>query len=99
MEQFPDWVSMVNVNLADHEARMRVLERGNEQGDIPLDDAEYTWPPGQLMPQPYDLRTLPERQAARLDNHDQRLRAIEHRLLLIEVELRELAQGLRGDGR
>jgi len=97
MEQFPDWVSMVNVNLADHEARMRVLEQGNGQDGIPLDYAEHTWPPGNLAG--YDVRTLPERQAARLDNHDQRLRAIEHRLLLIEVELRELAQGLRGDGR
>lgn len=97
MEQFADWVSMVNVNLADHEARMRVLEQGNGQDGIPLDDAEYTWPPGNL--DGYDVRTAPERMAARLDNHDQRLRAIEHRLLLIEVELRELVQGLRGNGR
>ena len=92
MEQFPDWVNMVNVNLADHEARMRVLEQGNGAAGIALDDAEYTWPPGNL--DGYDVRT-----AARLDNHDQQLRAIDHRLLLIEVELRELAQGLRGDGR
>jgi len=97
MEQFPDWVNMVNVNLADHEARMRVLEQGNGAAGIALDDAEYTWPPGNL--DGYDVRTATERMAARLDNHDQRLRAIDHRLLLIEVELRELAQGLRGDGR
>lgn len=97
MEQFPDWVSMVNVNLADHEARLQVIERGNGQDGIPLDDAEYTWPPGDLGG--YDVRTAPERMAARLDNHDQWLRAIEHRLLLIEVELRELALGLRGNGR
>ena len=98
MEQFPDWVSMVNVNLADHEARMRAIERGDKQCDIPLDDPEYTWPPGQLIPQPYDLRTLPERQAARLDNHDQRLRAIEHRLMLIEVEIRELVSAIKAAG-
>ena len=97
MEQSPDWVSMVNVNLADHEARLRGLERANGQDGIVLDDVEYTWPPGNL--DGYDLRTAAERQAARLDNHDQRLRAIEHRLLLIEVELRELVQKLRGDGR
>ena len=97
MEQSPDWVSMVNVNLADHEARLQRLERANGQDGIALDDVEYTWPPGNL--DGYDLRTAAERQAARLDNHDQRLRAIEHRLLLIEVELRELVQGLRGNGR
>ena len=39
MEQFADWVSMVNVNLADHEARMRVLEQGNGQ-DVDFDDSE-----------------------------------------------------------
>ena len=26
MEQTPDWVSMVNVNLSDHEARLNVIE-------------------------------------------------------------------------
>ena len=62
---------------------------------VDLNDGEYTWPPGVV--DGYDLRTSSERQAARLDNHDQRLRAIEHRLLLIEVELRELVAAVKGD--
>ena len=95
MEQFADWVSMVNVNLADHEARMRVLEQGNGQ-DVDFDDFEYAMPGESLRQvQQYDIRTLPERQAARIDNHDQRLRAIEHRLLLIEVEIRELVAAVK----
>ena len=86
MDQSPDWVEMVNVNLSDHEARLQMLETAVKSVD--LDDMEYTWPP-------YDLRTSSERQAARLDNHDQRLRAIEHRLSLIEVELRELVAAVK----
>ena len=86
MNQTPDWVSMVNLNLSDHEARLQMLETAVKAVD--LDDGEYVWPPGVLGG--YDIRTSSERQAARLDNHDQRLRAIEHRLLLIEIELREL---------
>lgn len=91
MDQFPDWVSMINLNISDHEARLQMLEAAVKTVD--LDDGEYTWPPGNV--DGYDLRTSSERQAARLDNHDQRLRAIEHRLLLIEVELRELVNAVR----
>ena len=91
MEQTPDWVSMVNLNLSDHEARLQMLEQAIRAVD--LDDGEYAWPPGNV--DGYDLRTSAERQAARLDNHDQRLRAIEHRLLLIEVELRELVDAVK----
>ncbi len=82
---------MVNVNLSDHEARLQMLEASVNAVD--LDDGEYTWPPGDVTG--YDLRTSSERQAARLDNHDQRLRAIEHRLLLIEVELRDLVYAVK----
>ena len=91
MDQFPDWVQIVNVNLADHEARLQMLEQAIKVAD--LDDGEYTSPPGML--DGYDVRTSAERQAARLDNHDQRLRAIEHRLLLIEVEIRELVAAVK----
>ncbi len=94
MDQTPDWVSMVNVNLSDHEARLQMLETAVNAVD--LDDGEYTWPPGDVAG--YDLRTSSERQAMRLDNHDQRLRAIEHRLLLIEVELRELVDAIKSAG-
>ena len=96
MEQFADWVSMVNVNLADHEARMRVLEQGNGQ-DVDFDDFEYAMPGESLRQvQQYDIRTAPERQAARIDNHGQRLRAMEHRLMLIEIELREICSAIKG---
>ena len=60
---------------------------------VDLDDGEYTWPPGNV--DGYDLRTSAERQAARLDNHDQRLRAIEHRLLLLDMALRNLEHAVR----
>ncbi len=73
MEQIPDWVSMVNVNLADHEARLQCLE--HEDG---LDDAEPAKPLGNVG-----------------GSDGRMLRAIEHRLLAIEVELRELTQVLR----
>ena len=88
MDQYPDWVSMINLNLSDHEARLQMLESAISAVD--LDDGEYTWPPGNVAG--YDLRTAAERQSARLDNHDQRLRAIEHRLLLMEVDARERAE-------
>ena len=91
MDQYPDWVSMVNLNLSDHEARLQMLETAVKAVD--LDDGEYVWPPGNVAG--YDIRTSSERQAARLDNHDQRLRAIEHRLSLIEVELRELVAAVK----
>lgn len=86
MDQSPDWVEIVNVNLSDHEARLQMLETAVKAVD--LDDMEYTWPP-------YDLRTSSERQAARLDNYDQRLRAMEHRLMLMEIELRELCNAIK----
>ena len=41
-------------------------------------------------------RASSERQAARLDNHDQRLRAMEHRLMLMEIEFRELCDAVKG---
>ena len=91
MDQLPDWVSMVNVNLSDHETRLQMLESAVSAVD--LDDGEYTWPPGNVAG--YDLRTAAERQSARLANPDQRLRAIEHRLLLIEVEIRELVDAIK----
>lgn len=87
---------MVNVNLSDHEMRLRVIETILNQ-TVDFDDLEYTIPGESLRQvQQYDVRTAPERQAARIDNHDQRLRAIEHRLLLIEVEIRELIDALKG---
>ncbi len=95
MEQFPDWVSMINLNVSDHEARLNVIEAVLNQA-VDFDDFEYAMPGDSLRQvQQYDIRTAPERQAARIDNHDQRLRAIEHRLLLIEVEIRELVAAVR----
>ncbi len=95
VEQFPDWVSMVNVNLADHEARLQMLETA--VNTIAPDAEDHGWAGDTLRQvQQYDIRTAPERQAMRLDNHDQRLRAIEHRLLLIEVEIRELVNAIQG---
>ncbi len=93
MDQCADWQRMINHNLTDHEERLRMVEDAIKA--INLDDGEYTWPPGNV--DGYDLRTSSERQAARLDNHDQRMRAIEHRLLLIEVELRELVAAVKGN--
>ena len=90
MEQTPDWQSMINVNISDHEVRLRVIEQILER-TVDFDDMEYAWQGESLRQvQQYDIRTAPERQAARIDNHDQRLRAMEHRLMLMEIELREL---------
>ena len=95
MDQLPDWVSMVNVNLSDHEVRLQVIEAILSK-TVDFDDMEYAWEGESLRQvQQYDIRTAPERQAARIDNHDQRLRAIEHRLLLIEVEIRELCNAIK----
>ena len=95
MDHTPDWQSMINTNLADHEVRLNVIEAVLEKS-IDFDDMEYAWQGDSLRQvQQYDIRTAPERQAARLDNHDQRLRAIEHRLMLIEVELRELCDAIK----
>ena len=95
MEQTPDWVSMVNTNLSDHEVRLNVIQAILEK-TVDFDDMEYTIPGESLRQvQQYDVRTAPERQAARIDNHDQRLRAIEHRLMLIEVELREICDAIK----
>ena len=86
---------MVNVNLSDHETRLQVIEAVLSQA-VDFDDFEYAMPGDSLRQvQQYDMRTAPERQAARLENHDQRLRAMEHRLLLIEVELRELVHAIQ----
>ena len=95
METTLDWQSMVNVNLTDHEVRLNVIESVLNQ-TIDFDDMEYTWEGDTLRQvQQYSIRTAPERQAARLDNHDQRLRAIEHRLLSIEVALRDLHDAIQ----
>ena len=91
MDQYPDWVSMINLNLSDHEARLQMLESAISAVD--LDDDDHGWAGDTLRQvQQYDLRTSSDRQAARMDNHDQRLRAIEHRLLLMEVDARERAE-------
>lgn len=90
MEQLPDWQSMVNVNISDHEMRLQVIEAILSKS-VDFDGVEFADEGESLRQvQQYDIRTAPERQAARIDNHDQRLRAMEHRLMLIEIELREL---------
>ena len=95
MEQTPDWQSMINVNISDHEVRLQVIEAILSQS-VDFDAVEFADQGESLRQvQQYDMRTAPERQAARLDNHDQRLRAIEHRLMLIEVEIRELVEALK----
>ena len=99
MDQYPDWVSMINLNLSDHEARLQMIETAIKAGDVDLDDDDHGWAGDTLRQvQQYDLRTSSDRQAARMDNHDQRLRAIEHRLLLIEVEIRELDSAITAAG-
>ena len=95
MEQTPDWQSMINVNISDHEVRLQVIERVLSQ-TVDFDAGEFADQGESLRQvQQYDMRTAPERQAARIDNHDQRLRAMEHRLMLIEIELRELVDAVR----
>lgn len=96
MDQTPDWVSMINVNISDHEMRLQVIEAVLSKSTI-FDGVEFADEGESLRQvQQYDLRTAPERQAARIDNHDQRLRAMEHRLMLIEIELRELVHAIKG---
>ncbi len=98
MEQLPDWQSMINVNLSDHEVRLQVIE-GLLSKVVDFDAVELADQGESLRQvQQYDLRTAPERQAARIDNHDQRLRAMEHRLMLIEIELRELVDAIKSAG-
>ena len=98
MEQTPDWQSMINVNISDHEVRLRVIEAILEK-NVDFDDMEYAWQGESLRQvQQCDIRTAPERQAARIDNHDQRLRAMEHRLMLIEVDIRELVSAIKAAG-
>lgn len=80
------WEEIVNMQLVDHEQRLRRIEEA--AAAINMDDAEYTWPPGDLSPAPhYDLRTPEMRRDARLNNHDQRLRALEHRLMMLELQV------------
>lgn len=70
-----------------------MIETAIKAGDVDLDDDDHGWAGDTLRQvQQYDLRTSSDRQAARMDNHDQRLRAIEHRLLLMEVDARERAE-------
>ena len=95
MEQTPDWQSMINVNISDHEMRLQVIETILSKS-VDFDAVEFADEGESLRQvQQYDLRTAPERQAARIDNHDQRLRAMEHRLMLIEIELRELCNAIQ----
>ena len=95
MEQTPDWQSMINVNISDHEMRLQVIETILSKS-VDFDAVEFADEGESLRQvQQYDLRTAPERQAARIDNHDQRLRAMEHRLMLIEIELRELVDAVK----
>ena len=95
MDPTPDWQSMVNVNLSDHEVRLSVIEQVLSKS-VNFDAVEFADQGESLRQvQQYDLRTAPERQAARIDNHDQRLRAMEHRLMLMEIELRELCNAIK----
>lgn len=95
MDQTLEWQSMINVNISDHEVRLQTIE-AILSSVVDFDGVEFADQGESLRQvQQYDIRTAPERQAARIDNHDQRLRAIEHRLLLIEVELRELVAAMR----
>ncbi len=96
MEELPDWQSTINVNISDHEVRLQTLE-AILSSVVDFDGVEFADQGESLRQvQQYDLRTAPERQAARIDNHDQRLRAMEHRLMLIEIELRELVHAIKG---
>ncbi len=95
MEQLPDWQATINVNISDHEVRLQVIEAILSQS-VDFDAVEFADQGESLRQvQQYDVRTAPERQAARIDNHDQRLRAMEHRLMLIEIELRELCDAVK----
>ena len=99
MDQLPDWVSMVNVNLSDHEVRLQVIEAVLSRA-VDFDGVEFADQGESLRQvQQYDIRTSPERQASRLDSHDQRMRVIEHRLLSIEISIRELIDALKSTGR
>lgn len=96
MEQTPDWQSMINVNISDHEMRLQVIEAILSKS-VDFDAVEFADEGESLRQvQQYDIRTAPERQAARIDNHDQRLRAMEHRLMLLEIEIRELCNAIQG---
>lgn len=96
MEQLPDWQATINVNISDHEVRLQVIEAILSQS-VDFDAVEFADQGESLRQvQQYDLRTAPERQAARIDNHDQRLRAMEHRLMLLEIEIRELCNAIKG---
>ena len=96
MDQTPDWQSMINVNISDHEVRLQVIEAILPKS-VDFDAVAFADQGESLRQvQQYDLHTAPERQAARIDNHDQRLRAMEHRLMLMEIELRELCDAIKG---
>ncbi len=98
MDQTLEWQSMINVNISDHEVRLQTIE-AILSSVVDFDGVEFADQGESLRQvQQYDIRTAPERQAARIDNHDQRLRAIEHRLLLIEVEIRELVSAIKAAG-
>jgi hypothetical protein len=78
----PDWSSIVNAILVEHEGRIAMLEQL-----INLGDAEYAMP-GELDRRPlYDLRTGPELAAMRMDDHQARIAALEARLRRVEALL------------
>ncbi len=96
MDEHIEWTEMVNAQLVDHEVRLGTIEQVLSK-TVDFESVEFADEGESLRQvQQYDLRTAPERQAMRIDNHDQRLRAMEHRLLLIEVELRELVHAIKG---
>ena len=95
MDQLPDWQSTINVNISDHEVRLQTIEAVLSKA-VDFDAVAFADQGESLRQvQQYDLHTAPERQAARIDNHDQRLRAMEHRLMLMEIELRELCNAIK----
>ena len=95
MDPTPDWQSMVNVNLSDHEVRLSVIEQVLSKERVTFDAVEFARPGRVIAPGAAGTTvTAPERQAARIDNHDQRLRGMEHRLTLMEIELREICNAI-----
>lgn len=81
-EAHPDWWLTVNAIMVDHEERIAMLEQSvgvEPQGPSAADEPHY------------DMRTYDQRTDARMDNHDVRIRALEHRLMQMELRLRAIA--------
>lgn len=76
----PDWWQSVNAIMVDHEERIAMLEATVGVQPTPAADEPH-----------YDLRTYDQRTDARMDNHDVRIRALEHRLMQMELRLRAIA--------